>query len=95
MHYRWEFTCKRGITLATHRRDICCSFGYKYLSQKYLLQTFYILHQLQFNANEVSFNFLRKFVYFYTADYPAEYSLSYFLLFLQTYCISAKKFALI
>ena len=38
MHYHKEFTCKRDVTLANPIHKICCSFGYMYLSRKFLLQ---------------------------------------------------------
>ena len=53
MHYHREFTRKRDVTLADPRRKMGCSLGYKYLSWKFLLQIFFILHQLYFHANKV------------------------------------------
>ena len=61
LHYHREFTCKRDITLADPWRKIGCSLRYKYLLWKFLLQIFFILHQLHFHANKVNFNaFFKK-----------------------------------
>ena len=63
MHYHREFTCKRDVTLADPRCKIGCSFWYKYISWKFLLQIFFVLHQLHFHANKVKFNAFFKKLY--------------------------------
>ena len=94
MHYHREVTCERDVTLADPPRKIDCSLGCKYLSWKFLLQIFFILHQLHFHANKVKFNaFLKIHIFltpwFYYGNLPI---VCHFLLVFCNYWTSANNF---
>ena len=94
MNYHRELTCKRDKTLDNPRCKISWSSAYKYLSWKFLMQTFFILHQLYFHANKVKFNaFLKIYIFltpgFYYGRLPI---ICYFLLVLHNYCTPANNF---
>ena len=95
IHCHREFTCKRDITFADPRCKMGCSLGYKYFSWKFLLQIFFILHQLHFHAKKKSSLLpLKKIIYFSPPDlvYGKLPIICYFLLVLRNYCTSANNF---